>query len=45
MPNNEKELLERDAGRNIGEELLEAIRDAKMGNYGAIYTIEPNEME
>jgi putative transcriptional regulator len=45
MPSNEKELLERDAKQDIGEELLEAIRDVKAGNYGATYTIEPNEME
>jgi putative transcriptional regulator len=44
MPRNEKELLERDAKRNIGEELLEAIRDVKAGNYGATYTVEPNEI-
>ena len=44
MPLNEKELLERDAKRNSGEELLEAIRDVKAGNYGATYTVEPNEI-
>jgi len=27
----EKELAERDAGRNIGEELLQAVRDVKAG--------------
>lgn len=42
MPLSEAELLERDANRNIGEELLQAIQDVKSGNIGAIYTIEPN---
>lgn len=31
MPLTEKELTERDAKRNIGEELLVSIRDAKVG--------------
>lgn len=31
MPRREKELLARDAKRNLGEELLQAIRDAKAG--------------
>ncbi|MDD2310393.1 MAG: hypothetical protein PHH91_12500 [Desulfuromonadaceae bacterium] len=31
MPLNEKELLERDAKRNIGEELLQVVRDLKSG--------------
>ena len=44
MPLNEIELLERDAKRNIGEELLEAIRDVKAGQHGATYTVEPNEI-
>jgi putative transcriptional regulator len=44
MPLDERELLERDAKRNIGEELLEAIRDVKAGRYGAVYTVEPNEI-
>ena len=42
MTRNEIELLERDAKRNIGEELLEAIRDVKAGHHGATYSIEPN---
>ena len=41
---NETELLERDAKRNIGEELLAAIRDVKSGRHGATYAIEPNEI-
>ncbi|PPD19039.1 MAG: transcriptional regulator, partial [Methylomonas sp.] len=44
MPLNETELLERDTKRNIGEELLTAIRDVKSGHHGAIYAIEPNEI-
>ena len=39
---NEKELLERDEKRDIGQELLTAIRDVKAGRYGAKYAIEPN---
>jgi len=44
MPLNETKLLERDAERNIGEELLAAIRDVKSGNHGACYAIEANEI-
>lgn len=44
MPMNETELMERDAQRNIGEELLNAIRDVKAGEYGSSYSIEPNEI-
>jgi putative transcriptional regulator len=44
MPLSEEELLKRDAGRNIGEELLQAVRDVKAGNYGAVYEAEPNEI-
>ena len=44
MPRNEIELLDRDAKRNIGEELLEAIRDVKAGRHGATYAVEPNEI-
>ena len=44
MPLNEIDLLERDTKRNIGEELLEAIRDVKRGNRGATYAVEPNEI-
>ncbi|MCK5873588.1 MAG: helix-turn-helix domain-containing protein [Alcanivoracaceae bacterium] len=39
-----KKLYKRDAGRDIGAELLEAIRDVKAGRYGARYQIEPNEV-
>lgn len=34
MPLTEKELLARDAKRNIGQELLEAIIDVKAGRHG-----------
>jgi len=37
MPLSEEELLARDAQRNIGEELLQAILDIKAGRYGAVY--------
>lgn len=44
MPLSEKELLSRDANRNIGEELLDAIRDVKAGNYGDSYKLEANQI-
>lgn len=44
MPLTEKELLARDATRNIGDELLQAIRDIKAGNVGAQYSVQPNEI-
>lgn len=44
MPRGEKELLTRDAERNIGEELLQAIRDVKAGRHGAKYKVEANEV-
>ena len=44
MPRREKELLVRDAKRNIGEELLQAIRDVKAGRYGARYKVKANEI-
>jgi putative transcriptional regulator len=40
MPLDEKKLLERDAKRNVGEELLQAVRDIKAGRVGRISTIE-----
>ena len=40
MPLDEKELLNRDAQRNIGEELLQAVRDIKSGRIGRISTVE-----
>ncbi len=44
MPRREKELLTRDAKRNIGEELLQAIRDVKAGRRGAKYKVEANDV-
>jgi hypothetical protein len=35
MPLSEKTLRRRDAKRNIGQELLQAIRDVNAGRYGA----------
>ena len=43
MPLTEKELMLRDANRNIGEELLEAIRDVKAGRHGATHQVEVTE--
>lgn len=40
MPLTEKQLMMRDATRNIGEELLESIRDVKAGHYGAVHQLE-----
>jgi putative transcriptional regulator len=44
MPRREKEIIARDAKRNIGEELLQAIRDVKAGRYGAKYKVEANDV-
>ena len=44
MPSREKVLSARDAKRNIGEELLQAIRDVKAGRHGAKYKVEANEI-
>lgn len=44
MPRRENELLARDAQRNIGEELLHAIREVKAGHYGDKYTVEANDI-
>jgi putative transcriptional regulator len=44
MPRREKEILLRDAKRNIGEELLQAIRDVKAGRHGAKYKVEANDV-
>lgn len=43
MPRREKEPFARDAKRNVGEELLHAIRDVKAGCHGAEYTVEAND--
>lgn len=40
-----KKVIEaRDAKRNIGEELLFAIKDVKAGKYGAKYQVEANDI-
>ena len=44
MPLTEKELIERDAKRDIGQELLQAILDVKAGNIGAEYVVQPNDI-
>lgn len=43
MPLTEKQLIERDAKRNIGEELLQSITEVKAGRHGAVHTIELTE--
>lgn len=40
MPRSDKELAARDAKRDIGKELLQAIRDVKAGRYGARYEVD-----
>jgi putative transcriptional regulator len=40
MPLDEKTLIERDAKRNIGEELLQAVQDIKAGRVGRVSTME-----
>lgn len=44
MPRPEKELLVRDAKRDIGRELLQAIREVKRGKYGAKYQVKANDV-
>jgi putative transcriptional regulator len=39
---SKKGITKRDASRNIGEELLQAIRDVKGGKVGAKYRVEAN---
>lgn len=39
MPMDEHELYQRDAKRDIGAELLVAIRDVKAGRYGRVHAI------
>ncbi|WP_207916698.1 DNA-binding transcriptional regulator [Lysobacter sp. N42] len=39
-----KSVAKRDASRNIGEELLQAIRDVKAGKAGAEYSVSANEV-
>ncbi len=40
MALTERQLMERDAKRNIGEELLQSIRDVKAGRHGATHQVE-----
>jgi putative transcriptional regulator len=44
MPQSEKRLRARDAKRDIGRELLEAIRDIKAGRHGARYQVAANDV-
>lgn len=44
MSRPEKELLIRDARRNIGDELVQTIRDVKAGRQGASYKVEANDI-
>jgi putative transcriptional regulator len=44
MPLKEKDLAARDAERNIGEEILNAIREVKAGKIGSRYSVEPNQI-
>lgn len=41
---SKKTAAARDASRNIGEELLQAIRNVKTGKYGAEYSVEANDV-
>lgn len=43
MPLTEKELIERDAKRNIGEELLASILDLKAGRHGDTHQVKLTE--
>ncbi|MCB0325398.1 MAG: helix-turn-helix domain-containing protein [Bdellovibrionales bacterium] len=40
MPMTEKELLERDAKRDIGAELLQSVREMKAGKRNRVHQIE-----
>jgi putative transcriptional regulator len=41
---SKKAISARDMNRNIGEELLQAIRDVKSGKHGAKYNVEANDV-
>ncbi len=43
MALTEKELFERDAKRDIGEELLASIREVKAGRYGSVHKVQLTE--
>ena len=40
MPMTEKELLERDAKRDIGAELLQSVREMKAGKHNRVHQIK-----
>jgi putative transcriptional regulator len=44
MPLSRKSLLARDSKRDIGAELLEAIRDVKTGRVGTKYDVKANDI-
>jgi putative transcriptional regulator len=44
MPLDEKKLLDRDAKRNIGEELLQAVRDIKAGKVGRVSSVKASPL-
>jgi putative transcriptional regulator len=44
MPLTEQELLERDAKRDIGTELLEAVRQMNAGEHGAAHQVQLSEV-
>lgn len=41
---DKKTIADRDEGRDIGDELLQAIRDVKGGKFGARYQVEANDV-
>lgn len=41
---DKKTISERDQARDIGEELLQAIRDIRGGKFGAKYQVEANDV-
>ncbi|MFB3302653.1 helix-turn-helix domain-containing protein [Pseudomonas sp. AMR01] len=43
MPLTEKQLKERDSKRNIGEELLVAVKDINAGRYGSVNHVETTQ--
>ena len=44
MIKNEKALLERDAKRDIGKELIQSVREMKSGKTGRVHTIDAPEI-
>ena len=45
MQKTKKELVERDAGRDIGAELLQSIRDVKAGKVGHVNVVKATAVE